>query len=75
MATLPSMQPHLMVIPARVRRILDGHDRYVAAMAGAHTSAISPWNARPQPTAAQATAGNYKVGPVKWHGIGIQIEE
>jgi hypothetical protein len=41
---------------------------------GAHEAATSPLNDRPEPTEAQARAGNYKVGRVRLHGMDISIE-
>lgn len=40
----------------------------------AHEAATSLHNDRPQPTAAQAAAGNYKKGHVKLHGLDITVE-
>ncbi len=42
--------------------------------AAAHEAATSPLNDRPHPTPAQIEAGNYKVGPVKLHGLDVAIE-
>jgi len=42
--------------------------------AKANEAATSLENDRPQPTAAQAEAGNYKKGRVKLHGLDISIE-
>jgi hypothetical protein len=42
--------------------------------AAAHEAATSPTNARAEPTAAQADAGNYKKGHVNINGLDISIE-
>ncbi len=40
----------------------------------AHEAATSPLNDHPEPTDGQKKAGNYKLGPVKVHGLDISIE-
>lgn len=40
----------------------------------AHEAATGPQNERPEPTEAQASAGNYAKGHVKIHGLDISIE-
>lgn len=42
--------------------------------AAAHEAATSPLNDTPQPTDGQKSAGNYKVGRVRVHGMDISIE-
>jgi hypothetical protein len=40
----------------------------------AHEAATSPLNDRPEPTAAQIEAGNYRKGHIRIHGLDISIE-
>lgn len=42
--------------------------------AAAHAAATSPTNALPEPTPAQAEAGNYQKGHLRLHGLDISIE-
>lgn len=68
------MLPTFRTIAQAVRESLATRDPFTAALAGAHEAATSPWNGRKPPTEAQARAGNYKMGAVKWQGLPIHIE-
>jgi hypothetical protein len=61
-------------IRAAARLVAREGNAYAAANTGVHRASSSPLNGDRLPTAAQAKAGNYKLGVAAWQGIQLRIE-
>lgn len=58
----------------RVQSAIDSMQAAADIDEAAHEAATSPLNDRPEPTQAQAEAGNYRKGHIRFHGMDISVE-